>query len=380
MRLMSVRSVVRRFAKAPLACAIAIALALAPGCSRTGPAEVAKPQEPAKTPEPAPREKWWGNVEPLNPPVKVRAGLKGVPSDGGVLIAKDRGYFKDLGLDVEILNFNSGQEIINPMAAGHVDVGLAVTDAALFNAILRGIPIKIVADKGTNIPGRPYYHLVVRKDLEDKVKDYTDLRGRKLAVVGTGSLDEICLDRALKKAGLSSRGKDIELVVIKAFPDMLAAMANKSIDGGMLIEPFIVNGVEKDICVRWRDPSEYEANAQIAIVIYGPSMTSRPEVARRFIMAYLKAVRDYNDAFIKNVGLEPMIETLCRVSLTKVPELYRKMNPAGLNPNGYVKMDGIDADLDWYRERGLLKGDLKATDVVDNQYVDFAIQAMGKYE
>ncbi|NPV70154.1 MAG: ABC transporter substrate-binding protein [Firmicutes bacterium] len=367
------------FATALLLVILAVSLVL-PGCVRAPepPREAPKPAQPAQ-PQPQ-RPKWWGGVEPLSPAVKVRAGLKGVPSDGGVLIAKDRGYFQDMGLDVEILNFNSGQEIINPMAAGHLDVGLAVTDAALFNAILRGLPIKIVADKGTNIPKRPYYHLVVRKDLQDKIKDYKDLNGRKLAVVGTGSLDEICLDRVLKKGGMSTKGNDIDLVVIKAFPDMLAAMANKSIDGAMLIEPFIVNGVEKDICVRWKDPSEYEPDAQIAIVIYGPSMTSKPEVAKRFMMAYLKALRDYNDAFIKNKGVDAMIDTLCRVSLTKDPALYRKMNPAGLNPNGYVKVSGIDADLAWYKDRGLLKGEIKAADVVDHQYVEFALKAMGKYE
>lgn len=318
-------------------------------------------------------------LKPLDPPAKVKVGMKGVPSDAGVIIALHKGYFKELGLDVEIFTFNSGQEMINPLAGGHLDVGLAVTDAAMFNAFLRQIPVKIVADKGFNIPGRAYYQLVIRKDLEGEVKEYKDLRGRTLAVVGTASLDEICLDRALQAGGLSTQSPEVKVAVIKSFPDMLAAITNKSIDGAMLIEPWVAQGEKMGILKRFRDPSEYDKDAQIAIVIYGDGILKRPEVAKRFMVAYLKAVRDYNDAFVKGRGTDEVIDILAAKSLTKDKEMYRLMNPAGLNPNGYVNVKGLAADLQWYRQRGLLKGELKAEDIVDHSFVEAALKALGKY-
>ncbi|HHV79130.1 MAG TPA: ABC transporter substrate-binding protein [Firmicutes bacterium] len=319
-------------------------------------------------------------LKPLDPPAKVRVGMKGVPSDAGVIIGLYKGYFKELGLDVEVFSFNSGQEMINPLAGGHLDVGMAVTDAAMFNAFLRQIPVKIVADKGYNIPGRAYYQLVIRKDLENQIKDYKDLKGRTLAVVATASLDEICLDRALKAGGFSTISPEVKITVIKSFPDMLAALANKSIDGAMLIEPWIAQGEKMGVLKRFRDPSEFDRDAQIAIVIYGDGILKRPEVAKRFMVGYLKALRDYNDAFVKNKGTEQVIDILASKSLTKDKEMYRLMNPAGLNPNGYVNVKGLEADVKWYEERGLLKGDLKVEEVVDNQFVDSAIQAIGKYQ
>lgn len=317
-------------------------------------------------------------VEPLSPPVKVTVGMKQVVSDAGVLIGMAKGYYKELGIEIEPVQFNTGQDMINALGAGQLDVGCTVTASGLFNAMLRGIPIKIVADKGINVPGKGYYRLVIRKDLVDQIKDYKDLKGRKLAIVGTASLDEIALDRVLNKGGMTTA--DVDLQVIRSFPDIVAAMSNKSIDGGMLIEPFIAVAVEKAIGDPWKDPSEYDPDAQTALLVYGKSMIERPEVAKRFMLAYLKSLRDYNDAFFKGKNRDEIISILAEYSSVKDKALYEKMFPVGLNPNGYVRMKGIQMDLDWYIKKGLLKGELKAEDVVDNSYVDYALSVLGKYE
>jgi len=317
-------------------------------------------------------------VEPLSPPVKVTVGMKQVVSDAGVLIGMAKGYYKELGIEIEPVQFNTGQDMINALGAGQLDVGCTVSASGLFNAMLRGIPIKIVADKGVNVPGKGYYRLVIRKDLVDEIQDYKDLKGRKLAIVGTASLDEIALDRVLNKGGMTTQ--DVDLQVIRSFPDMVAAMSNGSIDGGMLIEPFIAAAVEQNIADPWKDPSEYDPDAQTALLVYGKSMLERPEVAKRFMLAYIKSLRDYNDAFFKNINKDEIVSILAEYSVVKDKALYDKMFPVGLNPDGYVKMKGIQMDLDWYSKRGLLKGELKAEDVVDNSYVDYALSVLGKYE
>ncbi|NPV78743.1 MAG: ABC transporter substrate-binding protein [Firmicutes bacterium] len=319
-----------------------------------------------------------GKLAPLRPEVVVTVGMKRAPSDCGLLIGSYKGYYKELGIRLEEIQFNTGQDMINLLGSGQLDVGCTVTAAGLFNAILRGIPIKIVADKGTNVPGLGYYRLVIRKDLAGKIKDAKDLRGRKVAIVGTASLDEIALDRCLNSGGLTT--KDVDLQIIRSFPDILAALSNGSIDAGMVIEPFVAQGAEKGIIDRWKDPSEYDPHAQTAILVFGPSMASKPEVAKRFMVAYLKALRDYNDAFFKNKGKDEIVKILAETSTVRDPKVYEKMFPVGLNPNGYVRMKGVQMDLDWYKAHGLLKGELKAEDVVDNQYCDFAVSVLGEYK
>lgn len=347
---------------------VALVTVLVAGCSPTQVPPAQAPEPPAAT----------HVLEPLSPAVTVTVGAKEVVSDSGLLIGVAKGYYQELGLNIESVNFNTGQEMINALAAGQLDVGFTVTASGLFNAMLRGIPIKIVADKGVNVAGQGYYRLCIRKDLVDEIKDFEDLRGRKLAIVGTASLDEIALDRCLNAGGMTTA--DVQVEVIRAFPDIVAAMANRSIDGGMVIEPFVAQGMSSDILDPWKDPSEYDPHAQTALLIYGTSFINRPEVADRFMIAYIKALRDYNDAFFKDIKKEEIISILAETSVVKDKALYEQMFPVGLNPDGYVRAKGIELDLEWYKERELLKGDLKLEDVLDNQYVDRALQVLGKYE
>lgn len=321
---------------------------------------------------------WAPGLTTLPQETVVKVGMKQVISDAGILIGMAKGYYQDVGIKVEPIQFNSGQEMINQLAAGQLDVGATVTASGLLNAMSRDIPVKIVADKGINVPGQGYYRLVIRKDLVNSIRDFSDLRGKRIAVVGTASLDEICLARVLAKGGLTT--KDIDLQVIRAFPDMLVSLGNKSIDAAMIIEPFVTQGMAKGIIDPWKDPSEYDPDAQIALLVYGTSMTTRPDVANRFMTAYVKSMRDYNDAFFKNKNKAEIIEVLCKYSVIKEPGLYEKMFPTGLNPDGYLRMKGIAADLAWYKENNLLKSDINLEDTVDNKYVDFAIKTLGKYQ
>lgn len=103
-------------------------------------------------------------------------------------------------------------------------------------------------------------------------------------------------------------------------------------------------------------------------------------MADRFMIAYIKALRDYNDAFFKDKKKDEIISVLVETSVVKEEALYEQMFPVGLNPDGYVRAKGVDLDLEWYKQRELIKGDLKLEEVLDNQYVDRALEVLGKYE
>lgn len=367
-----------------LAWAAALALALLPlaGCgggaggARTG-AGAPAGNGVGSGANPAAPDSGGAALAPLSPPAKVTVGMKGVPSDAGVLVGVAKGYFQELGIEVEAQDFKTGQDMIQALAAGHLDVALTVTSAGLFNAILRGVDIKIVADKGHNLPGRGYYRLVLRPEVARQVRDYRDLKGKRLAVVGAGSLDEIALDRVLARGGLSTR--DVDLKVLPSFPDIVAALGSGAIDGGMLIEPFVTQAVDRRVGDPWKDPAEYDGNAQVAIVVYGVSMTRRPELAERFLVAYLKGVRDYHRALVLGQGRDEMVRLLARTSTVKDEALLARVQPAGLNPDGYVGVAGVQADIDWYVQRQLLKGHLTAERAVDHRYVEAALRVLGSY-
>jgi ABC-type nitrate/sulfonate/bicarbonate transport system substrate-binding protein len=349
-------------------CLIITWLFLLTGCTSNGTVQTANDQAPA----------WAPTLSPLSKTTVVKVGMKQVSSDSGILIGMAKGYYEELGIKIEPIQFSSGQEMINQLAAGQLDVGATVSSSGLFNAMSRDIPVKIVADKGINIPGQGYYRLVIHKDLENTIKDYSDLKGRKIAVVGTASLDELSLDRVLNKGNMTL--KDVDVQVIRSFPDMLVSLSNQSIDAAMVIEPFITQGISKGILSPWKDPIEYDPDAQTALLVFGTGLTKNTEVANRFMTAYIKSVRDYNDAFFKDKNRSEIIDILCKYSVVKDPVLYEKMYPTGLNPDGYLKTKGIALDLAWYKQNNLLTSDIQLYDVIDHRFVDFALKILGPYK
>lgn len=319
------------------------------------------------------------DLEPLARPVTVRIAEDTAPSGAGFYIADSRGYFKEYGINVQFVEFESSASMLPAIAAGHVDVAGGITSVALFNAIKRGLDIKIIADKGTNLSGRSYFDLVIRKDLEGTVKDYPDLKGLRIAVSAEQSLDHLTLSKALQKGGLTFA--DIRLVVIPNFANMLVALANGAIDAAVLIEPLITKGVSEGDIIRWKDATDFAPGAQIAIVLASPQFVNeKRDVAVRFMAAYLKGIRDYYDAFVKGEGLEEILPIMTEYSSLKEVDVYRQMHPPGLNPNGYVIVPGIQSDLDWYRDQGYFEGEIDLDRVIDHSLIDDALAVIGVYD
>src|SRR5215469_18245314 len=84
---------------------------------------------------------------------ELAVGTIGASSDSPFFIADKRGYFKDEGLTVKFIRFDSAAKAMAPLGTGELAVASGATSAALYNAVKRGVPLKIVADKASNPPG-----------------------------------------------------------------------------------------------------------------------------------------------------------------------------------------------------------------------------------
>src|SRR4051812_10811251 len=160
---------------------------------------------------------------PLSPPVKVRMAMLAAVSDGGIFLAAERGYFREEGIEVEFTVIDSAGRMIPLLATGQLDIGTGGLNVALINAVQQGVPMKIVADKGSLQPGFGYEQLVVRKDLVDAgaVAAVADLKGKTVAVNSASSIDIVLLVDLLRPVGLTP--DDVYVVEIP-FPDMVAAL------------------------------------------------------------------------------------------------------------------------------------------------------------
>ena len=311
----------------------------------------------------------------------VPVGISPVMSSAAMFIAKERGYFEEQGINVIINPFKaSGAKMVPFLATGQLFVGGGNVNAGMYNAIANDIPIKIVSDKGTVSPGHGYLALVVRKDHVDsgRYKSFKDLKGMKMAVTAKGVSQQIVTEMYLKKVGLSL--DDIELKFL-AYSDINIALANKSIDASVQIEPLVAAAVDKNIAVRVAGDDEIYPNQQSAAIYYSPVfMEKHPEQAKGFMVAYVKGMRDYNTAFGRNKGKEDIIKILTKHTRIKDAAIYQKVVPVGLSPDGMVNVLSLKKDAQWYKEKGYVKALPDIDNIVDLSYAKNAVKILGPYK
>jgi NitT/TauT family transport system substrate-binding protein len=309
----------------------------------------------------------------------VKVGVFQSISDAGIYVAVEKGYFAEQGLKVDVRNIDSSSTVTTALVSGDIDVSGGSPAASIYNAVRQGLPIQIVADKGSTLPGRGYFAFMVRKALADQIKTPADLRGHTLAATGyfAGASNEVTIHHLLAPAGV---GENEVNIVAMSFPDIVAGLGTGAIDVAALIEPLVTVAVDRGIAVVWKRADEIYPSQQYAALIYGPGITERPDVATRFMVAYLKGVRFYNDALNGKASRSELIGILTKDTSVKDAALYDKMALPGLNPNGTLNIDGMREDMNWFLAEGRMKELVDIKKVVDTRYIEAAVSRLGEYK
>lgn len=312
----------------------------------------------------------------------LRLGVVASVSDAGFFVAQEKRYFAEEGLTVEFIPFQTAALMVAPLGVGQLDAGGGAVSAGLFNALARGIDLRIVADKGTIRIGQSYEGLVIRKDLVDggRYKGPGDLRGMRIGLPARGISPQITLWGFARLGNVNI--EEVQIVVMP-FPDMPAALANKAIDGAILIEPFKTQAVEDKVGVLVETADKVYPDHQVAVVLYSPSMRrEKVDLGRKFMTAYLRAVRDYNDAFAKKQVQKrrDVIAAFAKHTPVKDPSLYDKMVMPYLDPNGAVNRVSLRFDQDWYAQNGFVAQKVNLSLVVDDRFVLHALEKLGRYQ
>ena len=157
-------------------------------------------------------------------------------------VAQEKGFFTEEGLEVELIPFNSGTEIIDALVAGRIDADCASASTGhWFAAQEAPDKFKIFMEYGTTSAEEDNTFVVVVKR-DSPLKDLKDLKGKKVGTFpGATSV-------AMAKAAIRTEIDPEEVIFTEIPPsNMVPALAAGQIDCFFSPEPMGMMAVSKGL-------------------------------------------------------------------------------------------------------------------------------------
>ena len=271
----------------------------------------------------------------------LRVGEGPFITGGGFLIANEKGYFKKLGLQIETKMFIDGQQAVPALIAGDLDLTFMTANAGLFNSVARGAPIVVILDRGNNKADRGYTVINVSKQMaESGVKSLADLgklKGKKIGVSGTGSINQYVFSLALQKAGLDPR-KDVQWVFNVPQPDLMKMLGQNQVDATDLAYQFGFFAEKNGWGPMIATGDKIDPDGTIAVIATRQSLLKdKRDQLVRFAMAYLQGAKEFNAAAANPDKHPDIVEILAKTTALQKPETIKAIAPNW----SYVNEDGI---------------------------------------
>jgi len=276
--------------------------------------------------------------EPKNLSLKV--GLMPAVDAAPMLIAESKGYFKELGLDVELIIFNNAQDRQSALQTGSIDG--AMTDLlAVATNVNGGFDIKATTITSGMFPVLVKQGYVEKKDI-------------KVAMMEV-SVTNFLIDEWL--------GKDynIEKVFINEIPARLEMIKSGNVDMGLFPEPVASMGALDGLEKRIYDPKDGHCPDVLAFI--PKALSEKAEAIELFHKAYDKAVEDINKD--ENIAREILIEKLALKPEIKDSMILPEYTKTYLPDNEY-----LEKIISWVED--VLKKDMniEPEDLVERKFVE----------
>jgi NitT/TauT family transport system substrate-binding protein len=161
---------------------------------------------------------------------------------------------------------------------------------------------------------------------------------------------------------------------------VLAAFGSRSIAAAWLPEPFVTAAERQGLARTVATTGQLFPGAATQTLVMAPSLAKdQPDVAQRFVRAYLRGVRAYYHAINKgDADREPVVRALVNHTPIKDPSLYAVMGLPGMDRNARLDLTSWDVFQDYFVERGLQQHELDLSPYVETSLLDSAIARLGR--
>lgn len=302
----------------------------------------------------------------------IKVGLSKLLSYPGVPIAIERGYFKEQGIDAEMVFFDSAQPIAVGVASGGIDFGVSGLSAGFYTLAGAG-QLRLIAASAGEQPG--FYNLTFlasNKAYEAGLTSVKDLPGHAVAITQLGTSLHYSIGLAAEKFGFP-----ISAVTIKPLQsnsNVISALTGGTVEMGVMPGTPTLAIVAKGEIKRLAWVGDLTPGWTGSALFTSTKMTNEHgDLVQRFLVAYRKAMRDYHDAFAtpdeqrKDGPTAPAIMAILAKFADTTPEDIERATPY---VDGQGRLDAADVarQIAWYKSQNLLKGEVKVEELIDSRY------------
>lgn len=278
--------------------------------------------------------------------------------------ALHRGFFKDEGIDLEII-FMAANLASTAVLSGDVDYNGAVTGT--IGAAVRGQPMKVLLFTVS----KPLLFLIGNKD----IKDVKQLRGKKIAGSSPGGSATLIADKVLRHFNLEP-GKDVSLLPMGgSAASRYAVLENNVVDASFLSVPENIFALEKGYneLVFAGDVVEFPQNG------FGTSdkrIRENPDEVYRMVRATLRGLQFVWDKNNQEAVTNIMMKQWKINDRKMAAEMSRQVSRV-LTKDAYVKPESVQVLIDLARESAKVTRPVSVSEVVDYSFLDKARKELG---
>jgi NitT/TauT family transport system substrate-binding protein len=220
------------------------------------------------------------NVDAADVPklTKVRMGLAARSTTSmPFFVAQERGFFREEGLDVELIVMQAIQTIQATM--GNSTQFASATGSAVSSAV-QGADIKVIFA----VTDRPSFDLIV----QPSITSVQQLRGKKIGTGGVGSLAEILARRIL----IAHNVRPEEVSILATGPSHVTYLSLKAkvIDAAPLQMPLTFTAQDEGFR-KLAAAGEYYQAVQGGLATTKTMLAEQPELVTKVVRAMLRATR-----------------------------------------------------------------------------------------
>ena len=291
------------------------------------------------------------------------------------MLAKNKGFFAEEGLDVEILDIKGGgSQAASALIGGSVDFSANAIDHAIKAKVQKKDLVAVHSHVRLAMMA-----LVVADKHKGEIKSIADLKGRPVGVTSPGSQTHMILGYLLAKHGV--KPEDVKIIGAGG-NTMPLALEKDSVHAGMMLDPFFTAFLKQgkghtlvDMFTIKGTQAAMGGDVQGTTLLTRPDVIAkRPAVVQKMVNALVKA----NKLIAASSG--DAMAALLPKELAGDPKLYAESfehAKEGFPPDSLVSKDGVARVIETMRVFGAVPAEMKLEpeSVYDNRYV---LKALGR--